>query len=71
MRKTFFFGKKNQKNFCQFAVRRPIARHQTDKVFLLLFLQKKKILQIAWGALNFPSLWRSAARQRYQAAAER
>jgi len=38
----FFFEKKNQKTF----IRSPavLARAQTNKVFLLLFLQKKKSL---------------------------
>ena len=42
--KAFFFGKKNQKTFVHL---RPFflgARVQMNEVFLLLFLQKKKIL---------------------------
>jgi hypothetical protein len=38
----FFFEKKNQKTFAPFA--------QTDKVFLLLFVHKKKNLAFFLGA---------------------
>jgi hypothetical protein len=38
----FFFEKKNQKAFPTCARAGCPARLQTDKVFLLLFLQKKK-----------------------------
>jgi len=42
--KVFFFGKKNQKTFPTFGRACPRARPKGGKVFLLLFLQKKKIL---------------------------
>ncbi|EFH11991.1 hypothetical protein HMPREF0731_1787 [Pseudoroseomonas cervicalis ATCC 49957] len=40
----FFFGKKNQKTSVSLASRCAGRRRQSEKVFLLLFLQKKKIL---------------------------
>jgi len=42
--KRFFFEKKNQKTFIRLMRRDPISPHQRGKVFLLLFLQKKKSL---------------------------
>jgi hypothetical protein len=44
LRKQFFFEKKNQKTFYPFAPAPRERRVQTDKVFLLLFVHKKKIL---------------------------
>jgi hypothetical protein len=38
----FFFEKKNQKTFMTLAQAVPSAGTQLNKVFLLLFLQKKK-----------------------------
>jgi hypothetical protein len=40
----FFFEKKNQKTFSRLMRKNPASPHQTEKVFLLLFLQKKKTL---------------------------
>jgi hypothetical protein len=40
----FFFEKKNQKTFPRFPGKVRRLPHQADKVFLLLFLQKKKAL---------------------------
>jgi hypothetical protein len=41
---AFFFEKKNQKTFGSLMREDPISPHQTNEVFLLLFLQKKKTL---------------------------
>jgi len=38
----FFFEKKNQKTFPRLMRKDPVSPHQAGKVFLLLFLQKKK-----------------------------
>jgi hypothetical protein len=43
-RKQFFFEKKNQKTFVPLMREDAISPHQVGKVFLLLFLQKKKSL---------------------------
>jgi hypothetical protein len=40
----FFFEKKNQKTFDRSLGRLILQPQKTDKVFLLLFLQKKKTL---------------------------
>jgi hypothetical protein len=42
--KRFFFEKKNQKTFIPLMREDAILPHQLGEVFLLLFLQKKKIL---------------------------
>jgi hypothetical protein len=41
---AFFFEKKNQKTFPTGTCARRLARAPVGKVFLLLFLQKKKVL---------------------------
>jgi hypothetical protein len=43
-RKQFFFEKKNQKTFDSLVTTRATVGSERKKVFLLLFLQKKKIL---------------------------
>jgi hypothetical protein len=43
-RKPFFFEKKNQKTFTRLHPRRVTGTGAKGKVFLLLFLQKKKTL---------------------------
>jgi hypothetical protein len=40
--RVFFFEKKNQKTFVRLMRKSPVFPHQTNEVFLLLFLQKKK-----------------------------
>jgi len=42
--KDFFFEKKEAKNRCPFGARWPPTARPMEKVFLLLFLQKKKNL---------------------------
>jgi len=42
--KDFFFEKKEAKNCCPFGARWPPTARPMEKVFLLLFLQKKKNL---------------------------
>ena len=42
----FFFEKKNQKTFIHWIGASREGSAQMDKVFLLLFLQKKKILSL-------------------------
>ncbi len=47
--KRFFFEKKKQKTFAGLAPTALHIRSLQDKVFLLLFLQKKKILSFLPG----------------------
>jgi hypothetical protein len=42
--KRVLFEKKNQKTFLNLMRKDPVFPHQTNEVFLLLFLQKKKAL---------------------------